>query len=607
MCKWADDSQRFILEHFDVICDSPSQIYNFALPFSPSSSWLHKYYTPELLQVPKVVKGTKVEWGTCSRTVSLNGYPEDLSYQNNTIAVGLWGGDITILDTITGSQKASLSGHTSWVNSVAFSLDGRSLVSGSNDRTVKLWDVQTGGVVKTFHGHTDWVYSACISEDCTRIASGSRDHTICVWDIQTGDCLSTIEQEDAVFHVSFSPTDTQHIIPISDDRIWWWDVNGHQISSILSGSHITFSPDYAQFAVCNGKVVTVHQNSDSREIVAEFHVAEKETRHCCFSPDGRLIAAAASTIAYVWDITSPDPHPVEIFLGHTDEITSLVFSSPSSLISASLDQSVKFWKIGVLSTDPVATDPGSTSLTSPSIWSVSLQPRAGIAISSDADGVVKTWDLSTGHCKSSFQTPARVLFPGYEDAQMIDGKLIFVWYEDDDIHIWDTGKGKLLQKLYTSQPQGLRISGDGSKILSLGRGFIQAWAMWTWELVCEVKLELKGTPYLDSLYIDSSRVCVHYIDSPAQEGWDFGISGPSSVPFDPSTGRPHLDFIGGASWQTDGPCWIKNTVTGKEVFRLHGIYAKPRDVQWDGQYLVAGYWSGEVLIFDFDHMLSRDM
>jgi WD40 repeat protein len=107
----------------------------------------------------------------------------------------VWGGDIIILDAITGSQMAVLSGHT-WVNCLTFSSDGKSLVSGSDDKTVKLWDMQTGGVVKTFHGHTQWVWSVSISADHTRIASGSGDHTICLWDIQTGECLCTIQQPD---------------------------------------------------------------------------------------------------------------------------------------------------------------------------------------------------------------------------------------------------------------------------------------------------------------------------------------------------------------------------------------------------------------------------
>jgi WD40 repeat protein len=55
---------------------------------------------------------------------------------------------------------------------LAFSSDGTSLVSGSDDCTVKLWDVQTGGTVKTFFGHTELVLSVSISADYTIIASG---------------------------------------------------------------------------------------------------------------------------------------------------------------------------------------------------------------------------------------------------------------------------------------------------------------------------------------------------------------------------------------------------------------------------------------------------
>ena len=109
--------------------------------------------------------------------------PLTLTCWENTIAVGLNSGDITILDGVTGNQKAILSGHTDWVRSIVFSLDGISLVSGSGDRTVKLWDTQTGGVVNTFHGHTKQVLSVSISADSTTIASGSRDMTIHLWDI----------------------------------------------------------------------------------------------------------------------------------------------------------------------------------------------------------------------------------------------------------------------------------------------------------------------------------------------------------------------------------------------------------------------------------------
>jgi len=557
--------------------------------------------------MPKVVKGAKSEWGICSRTASLGTKVLALSYWNNTIAVGCADENIIILDEITGSQSAVLSGHTDWVESVVFSSDGRSLVSGSHDRTVKLWDMQTGGMVKTFYGHTNRVLSVSISADCTRIASGSYNDLICLWDIQTGECFCAIEQVDCVWHALFSPIDPQHIISVSAKKIWEWDVNGHQIPPTYDGTHIAFSPDHSQFALCNEEVITV-QKSDSREIVAEFHIANGSAEYCCFSPDGRLIAVAAGKTAYVWDIISPGPDPVETLIGHTYEITSLVFSSPSSLISASQDQSVKFWKVGTLSTDPVTFDQSSTPFISPPVLSVSLQARAGIAVSSDGNGMVKTWDISTGLCKASFQIPdIEDQRRCSSDAKLIDGRLIFVWHGNNKIHIWDTEKEELIKTLDTSECDGVRISEDGSRVFCLHDGSIQAWPMWTWEPVCEAKLGLQGDLSLDSISIDSSKVWAQVYKSLIQEGWDFGTLGSSPTPFDPSTGRPRLDFIGSVLWETGSPYWIKDTITGQEVFQFRGKYAKPWDVQLDSQYVVAGYRSGEVLILDFGHILSKDI
>jgi len=587
------------LGYFDDICDSPSQLYHFALPLCPSSSWLHRYYAAELQHGPKVVKGPKAEWGVCSRTVSLDSHIWGLSYWNDNIAVGSSDRNIIILDAITGSQKAILSGHLNGVTCLTFSSDGKSLVSGSDDKTVKLWDVQTGGLVKTFHGHTSYVWSVSISTDCTMIASGSHDNTARLWDIETQECLCIIEQEGSVYSVSFSPTDPQHIISTSYNKVWKWDVNGNQIPPTYTGACIAFSPDSTQFALCNGKVVTV-QSSDSEEIMAEFYVTNNSTRYCCFSPDGRLVAAAAGSTAYVWDVTSPDPHLIETFF-HT-QITALVFSSPSSLISVSTDSSVKFWKIGGLSTDPVTTDPGSTP---PPICSVSLQARAGIAISSDKKGMVKTWDISTGLCKGSFQTPADRY--SCRDVQLIDGRLITVWYTNDKIHIWDISNGESLQTVNAplSGLWGLRISGDGSKVFCLTKESIQVWSISTGELVGEVEFELKQILCLCPLQLDGSRICI-LLEDLSTQWWDFGVSGSPPIQLsNVSTIKPPLSLICDPSWEAVSPYWIKDTATGKEVFQLSGRYAEPWAIQWDDQYLVAGYESGEVVIFDFHHMCPQ--
>ena len=104
-----NDAQHFILEHFDTINNSPLHIYSYALPFSPPSSWLHKYYRAELSQGVRVVKGILAEWETCSRTVFFSDVPTSLAYWKDTVVVGLQSGDITILDAITGSNVAVLS------------------------------------------------------------------------------------------------------------------------------------------------------------------------------------------------------------------------------------------------------------------------------------------------------------------------------------------------------------------------------------------------------------------------------------------------------------------------------------------------------------------
>jgi WD40 repeat protein len=557
----------------------------------------------ELLQGPKVVKGLLAGWGSCSRTVALDSDPQALASWKDIIAVGLGSHNIIILDGIIGSQMAVLSGHTGWVRCLAFSSDGTSLVSGSDDTTLKLWDIQTGGAVKTFHGHTGHVYSVSISPDCTTVASGSSDNTLCLWDIQTGECRHIIEQEQGVECVSFSPTNSQYLISISGGIVQQWDTNGHQIKLTYQGFHAAFSSDGTHLVLCEGEVTTV-RNSDSGSIVAKCPTGSN-SEYCCFSPNGRLIAVAIGTTAYVWDIAGSDPHLIETFVGHTWKITSLTFSTvtTSSLISASNDPSVKIWQIGASSTDSAVRNPRSTPFAPTSIESVSLQAENGIAISSDWAGVVKIWDISTGLCKASFKGPATGKVR--RDVQMIDGGFVVVWLGGEGISIWDAKKGKLLQVIATTwhEARDLRLSGDGSKVFLLVEKTIQAWSVWTGEAVGRVELEDES--YLGLFCIGGSRVCVCFPNSLTQR-WDFGVVGSSPIPLHSiSSEKPHLDFIGSAYQWYKGPFWIKDTATGKEAFRLSGRYARPCKVQWDGQYLVAGYESGELLILDFVQMLPQ--
>ena len=113
------------------------------------------------------------------------------------------------------------------------------------------------------------------------------------------------------------------------------------------------------------------------------------------------------------------------------------------------------------------------------------------------------------------------------------------------------------------------------------------------------KVELKYSNNQRSLTVDGLRVWVH---SPVEglQGWEFGSLDSSPVELSIA---PPAHSNGTTLW--DGKLsGIQDTATGKVVFQLGGRFTKPAHVRWDGQYLIAGYNSGEVLILDFDHIPS---
>jgi len=121
--------------------------------------------------------------------------------------------------------------------------------------------------------------------------------------------------------------------------------------------------------------------------------------------------------------------------------------------------------------------------------------------------------------------------------------------------------------------------------------------------VGEVRLE--GSVRVQHYYSyigDGSRVWVLF-DNSKTKGWDFGISGATPISISGVTPEgPHLELI----WPGNNKRYrIRDKATGNDIFQLSGKYANPTCNKWDGQYLVAGYESREVLILDFNHMLPQ--
>ena len=75
----------------------------------------------------------------------------------------------------------TLEGHSGYVESVAYSPDGTKIISGSTDKTIKIWNANTGECLQTLEGHLDIIWSVAFSPDGTKIISGSDDTTIKIW------------------------------------------------------------------------------------------------------------------------------------------------------------------------------------------------------------------------------------------------------------------------------------------------------------------------------------------------------------------------------------------------------------------------------------------
>ena len=102
--------------------------------------------------------------------------------------------------------------------SVAYSPDGRHIISGSSDMTIRIWDAETGVAVGSpLQGHTGFVWSVTYSPGGRHIISGSSDKTIRIWDADTGAEVGRPLEGDSVgvMSVAYSP-DVQHTAPGSD-------------------------------------------------------------------------------------------------------------------------------------------------------------------------------------------------------------------------------------------------------------------------------------------------------------------------------------------------------------------------------------------------------
>uniref|UniRef100_A0AAY4C8Z0 Dynein assembly factor with WD repeat domains 1 n=1 Tax=Denticeps clupeoides TaxID=299321 RepID=A0AAY4C8Z0_9TELE len=223
-----------------------------------------------------------------------------------------------------------LQAHVLPLTNVAFNKSGSSFITGSYDRTCKIWDTASGEELQSLEGHRNVVYAIAFNNpygcvhtlighrgeissvqfnwDCSLIVTGSMDRTCRVWDAPAGKCVFTFsDHEDEVLDVCF-------------------DCTGQLIATASADG--------------TARVYSAATN----QCIAKLQGHEGEISKVCFNPQGsRVLTASVDKTARLWDVRSGEC--VQVLGGHTDEIFSCAFNyEGDAIITGSKDNTCRIWR-----------------------------------------------------------------------------------------------------------------------------------------------------------------------------------------------------------------------------------------------------------------------